>query len=220
MINAARVALPGTVVDLSVGGVRVRRTDDSAPCPGPGTAAKVTLEIGDRGWVTLDGRIHRCGLDEIVIAFGPLPADVERLIEDAVLAEVDAARRPRMMVVDGSAERRRRVADALRVAGCDSYEAATPLEAIDLMGRPRNHIKGVAIAESLTQTSADELCDFFAESNPEIKLALIADGSRVDVRFDRSGTGDRVAVMSSDDTLENSLRSFADSVSSRTDRDL
>jgi hypothetical protein len=217
VIHAARMALRGKIVDLSLGGVRIRRTDDSAPCPAPGTPAMIELELGGSGWIAQDGRIQRCELDEIVITFGPLAAEVEDLIEDEVLAAVEATRRPRMIVVDPSAERRRRVADALRIAGCDSYEAATPLEAIDLMERPRNHIRGVAVAENLTQTGADELCDFFAESNPHIKLALIADGT-VDAQVGERGNGDRVSRMSNDDTLEISLRGFADSIATRRDR--
>ncbi len=219
VIHAAQIALRGKIVDLSLGGVRVRRTDDAAPCPAPGTPATVELEIGDGGWVAQEGRIHRCELGEVIIRFGPLAAEVEDVIEDEVLASVEASMRPRMVVVDPSAERRRRVADALRVAGCDSYEAATPLEAIDLIERPRNHIRGVAVAENLTQTGADELCDFFAESNPHIKLALIADGSIDCAPGDRSQTSDRVSVMHSDDTLELSLRGFADSIVVRSGRD-
>ena len=216
VIHAARTALRGKIVDLSLGGVRVRRTDEAAPCPAPGTAAMVELELGDGGWIAQDGRVHRCELDEVVIVFAPLAPEVEDLIEDEVLAAIEAARRPRMLVVDPSAERRRRVADALRVAGCDSYEAATPLEAIDLVERPRNHIRGVALARQLTQTNADELCDFFAESNPHIKLAVIADGT-MDDELDRPVTEhpDRVSVVTCDDTLEIALRGFADSVGAR-----
>lgn len=175
LIHAAKVVMRGRVVDLSLGGVRIRRADDSAPCPAVGSAAMVELELGNHGWVAQDGRIVRAALDELVILFAPLAPEVEDLIEDEVLAALEAARRPRTIVVDPSAERRHRVSAKLRAAGCESYEAATPLEAIGLLEHPRHHISGVAVAQHLTQTGSDEFCDFLAETNPGIKLALLAD---------------------------------------------
>jgi len=224
VIHAAKIALRGRIVDLSLGGVRVRRVDENAPCPAPGTAAMVELELGRAGWVAQDGRIHRCELGEVVIAFGPLAAQVEDLIEDEVLAAIEATRRPRMLVVDPSPDRRRMVADKLRQAGCDSYEAATPLEAIDMLERPRSHIRGVAMAEHLTQTGTDEFCDFVAETNPGIKLALIAEAlaeGTIDQPVERSRRiTDRIAtvVPSEEDTMEVSLRGFADSVAAKPRR--
>jgi CheY-like chemotaxis protein len=215
VIHAAQMALRGRIVDLSLGGVRVRRVDENAPCPSPGTVAMVELELGTgRGWVAQDGHIHRCELGEIVIAFGPLAAEVEDLIEDEVLAAIEATRRPRMIVVDPSADRRRKVADKLREAGCESYEAATPLEAIELLERPRSHISGMTMAEHLTQTGTDEFSDFVAETNPNIKLALItealADGT-VDQPLTRNQrVTDRMAAVVPEDTLEISLRGFVD----------
>ncbi len=213
VIHAAQMALRGRIVDLSLGGVRIRRVDENAPCPSPGTAAMIELELGaSGGWVAQDGRIQRCELGEIVVAFGPLAAEVEDLIEDEVLAAIEAKRRPRMIVVDPSADRRRMVADKLRAAGCESYEAATPLEAIDLIERPRSRITGMTMAEHLTQTGADEFCDFVAETNPNIKLALITDAiaeGTVDEPVPRNQRiTDRITTVVPEDTLEVSLRGF------------
>lgn len=194
LIHSAAIVMRGRIVDLSLGGVRIRRVDDAAPCPAVGSAAMVELELGTRGWIAQDGRIARCLLDELVVQFAPLAAEVEDLIEDEVLAALEAARRPRMIVVDPSAERRRRVSQKLRAAGCESYEAATPLEAIGMLERPRHHIAGVAVAERLTQTGGDEMCDFLAETNPGIKLALLQD------------------LVNDDDSLDASLQNFVDSV--------
>ena len=129
-----------------------------------------------------------------------------------------------MIVVDKQPERRRKVAEKLRAAGCDSYEASTPLEAIDLMERPRSHIKGVAVAEDLTQTGADEFCDFVGETNPGIKLALITDAladGTVDKPSSRTHRiSDRIStvVPPDEDTMEISLRGFAESVGTRPGR--
>ncbi len=232
MVHVANVALKSRIVDLSLGGVRLRRVEDGVPCPAIGTMATLELEIGGRGWVVVHGFIQRVELDELVIAFGALPADVEDLIEDEVLAAVEAEQRPRMLVVDREPERRRRVAEKLRAAGCESYEASTPLEAIDLMERPRSHISGVAVSEHLTQTGADEFCDFVAQTNPHIKLALIAEALAEGTRESQAGandddvTGDaprarrvseRIAtvVPSDEDTMERSLRGFVRSLAPR-----
>ena len=195
LIHAATIVMRGRIVDLSLGGVRIRRIDESTPCPAVGSAAVVELELGHRGWVAQDGRIVRCSIDQLVIGFAPLAAQVEDLIEEEVLHALEATKRPRMMVVDPLASRRRRVSEKLRAAGCDSYEAATPLEAIELLERPHHHISGVAVAEHLTQTGSDEFCDFVSETNPGIKLALLAD-----------------LVQNDDDTLDRSLRGFVESV--------
>jgi len=213
VIHARTIEFRGRVVNLSLGGVRVRREPDSAPCPVPGTQARVDLDLGRHGWVSSTGHIQRCGLDDLVVQFDALPAELMDLIEDEVMAALDAARRPRMIVVDPSAARRKRVAEALRTAGCESYEAATPLEAIDMLERPRHRIRGVAMAEYLTQTNSNEFCDFVAETNPGIKLALIADGTVETPRVERVD-----AVLPGDETLETSLRGFVDSVSRRNGR--
>lgn len=193
LVHAASIVIRGRTVDLSLGGVRIRRIDESTPCPAVGSAAMIELELGRR-WVAQDGRIVRCAIDEIIVQFAPLAAEVEDLIEDEVLASIEATRRPRAIVVDPSAERRHKVAERLREAGCEPYEAATPLDAIGLLEQPRNHISAVAIAQTLTQTGGDELCDFVAETNPGIKLALLAD------------------VLADDDSIDRSLRGFVDQV--------
>lgn len=206
VVHASRIALRGRVVDLSLGGVRVRRADDAVPCPAFGTPAMIELELGKIGWVAQDGWIQRSTIDEIVIAFDKLAPQIEDLIEEEVLAAIEAHRRPRMVVVDPSPERRSRVSQKLRDAGCDSYEASTPLEAIDLVERPHNHITGIAVAETLTQTGGDELMEFFAETNPGIRLAMITETGE-HPRVSREG----IAMVSpDDDDLDRGLRDFVD----------
>ena len=207
VVHASPIALRGQVVDLSLGGVRVRRADDDVPCPAFGTPVTIEVELAKAGWVIQPGWIQRRTIDEIVIAFDHLAPQVEDLIEEEVLAALEAERRPRMVVVDPTPERRQRMVAALREAGCDSYEASTPLEAIDLVGRPHNHITGIAVAEQLTQTGGDELMDFFAETNPGIRLAMIAEATGCGPRVTRGG----IAVVSpDDDELDRSLRAFVD----------
>lgn len=209
-VHAARATMRGHCVDLSRGGLRLRRDDDTAPCPAVGTGALVELALGRAGWVAQDGRIVRCDYADVAIEFAPLAEEVARMIDDELRAAVAATSRPRLLVVDPSADRRHHIAAKLRAAGCDPYEAATPLEAIDLIDRSANHIAGVAVATHLTQTDGDELCDFVAETNPGIKLALIEDALGGDPH--RRARGEHHVDPTDDDTLERSLRGWVDAV--------
>ncbi len=213
-LHAAGRVLRGKSVDLSRGGVRIRQLDETAPCPAVGTAALIELELGPDGWVAQDGRLVRCDFGELAIAFDPVADAVARLIDDELRAVAEALSRPRLLVVDPSAARRHHIAEKLRAAGCDPYEAATPLEAIDLIERPSSHIAGVAVAEHLTQTDGEELCEFVAETNPGIRLAWIADapGSDAPPRARRITEPLPAVDASSDDALERSLRGFVDAV--------
>lgn len=212
-LHAAGTIVRGKSVDLSRGGVRIRRLDEAGPCPAVGTAALIELELGPSGWIAQDGRVVRCDFSDLAVAFDPMAEAVARLIDDEIRAVLAAASRPRLLVVDPSAARRHHIAEKLRAAGYEPYEAATPLEAIDLIERPSNHITGVAVAEHLTQTDGEELCEFVAETNPGIRVAVIADALSGDPPRSRRTTEPRAAVdATSDDTLERSLRGFVDAV--------
>ena len=103
-------------------------------------------------------------------------------------------------VVDSQVERRHQVAEKLRASGLTSMEAATPLEAIAMVERARNHVAGVAVADTLTQTGPHELAEFLSESNPNIEIAMFVDedtptptprGSSPNIR--RHGSSDELA---------------------------
>lgn len=203
-IHAVGATVRGRSIDLSLGGVKVRRVDDAVPCPAVGSAALIELELGPGGWIAQDGRVIRCDFNDLVLQFDPLADEVAQLIGAEVHTAMAARSRPRLLVVDPSPDRRHHIAERLRAAGCDPYEAATPLEAIDLIERPSNHITGVAVAEHLTQTDGDELCDFVAETNPGIKLALIADALIGEPTDRRSRRTDQLPAVDaiSDDSLD------------------
>jgi hypothetical protein len=179
------VAVRCEIVDLALGGIRLAEL----PCGGhgvfePGWEVTVELECAGAGWVVQRGEVTRHRDGELAIRFHTLSADVEDLIEDEVLGAVEAARAPRVVVVDRADHRRHRFAATVRNAGCCSLEAATPLEAIELVERSRNHVRAVAVAETLTQTQADELVTYLADAHPELHVALIGDGD--DDRADAS----------------------------------
>jgi hypothetical protein len=101
------------------------------------------------------------------------------VISSEIVAAQEAQRAPRVVVVDPSGPRRKRLAAALREAGCQSIEASTPLEAVDVLERSRVPVRAVAVAESTqSQTLADELVAFLAEAHPSLRLALIVDDAK------------------------------------------
>jgi CheY-like chemotaxis protein len=210
-VHAARATMRGHCVDLSRGGLRLRRDDDTAPCPAVGTGALVELALGRAGWVAQDGRIVRCDYADVAIEFAPLAEEVARMIDDELRAAAAATSRPRLLVVDPSADRRHHIAAKLRAAGCDPYEAATPLEAIDLIDRSANHIAGVAVATHLTQTDGDELCDFRGRDQPRHQAGV--DRGRAGRRSSPAErVGEHHVDPTDDDTLERSLRGWVDAV--------
>jgi hypothetical protein len=195
--------LRGRISNLSLGGALIDLAE--------GTEVEhdrevvVELEIGDNGWIAQRGRIRRSTGRQLAVAFDELGPEVEDVIEDEVVAAVEARKSPRVVVVDPREDRRHELAAKLRAAGCTSIEAATPLEAIALVEHPRNHVAAVAMADTLTQTGPHELVDYLSESNPGIKLAMFADEPVNDragaPHVERHGTSDEVAT-----SLAESLR--------------
>jgi CheY-like chemotaxis protein len=173
VVHLDGVSVRGNLANLSIGGALVVVADaDDLP-----QLEDVTLELdlGDGGRLAQRGVVRRRDARRLAIAFVDIVPELAGLIEREVSSEAEAARSPRVVVVDSRRDRRQRVAEKLREAGCTSVEAATPLEAIALVEQRQNRIAAVAVADALTQTGPQELVEFLSESNPEIKLATFAD---------------------------------------------
>jgi CheY-like chemotaxis protein len=175
IVHGSRVALRGELANVSLGGALVHCAPGPAPVPGRGMPLWVELELGGR-WISQHARARRCDIGEIALEFEQVTAEVEDLIEDHVLSIVEAERAPRVVVLDSSAPRRRRISEALSRAGCESYEASTPLEAIHRVETSPG-ISAVAVSEHVSHTASEALVDYFSESNPHIKIAVLADGT-------------------------------------------
>jgi hypothetical protein len=158
------------VADLGLGGVRLH-ADETDLASGLGVTLE--LECAGAGWVVQRGRVVRHDGGQIAVVFDELAPEVQQLIADEMLGAVEALQVPRVVIVDRAAERRRRLAGVLREQGCCSLEAATPLEAVALVERSRNHVRAVMVAETLTQTQADELLEFLADAHPNIEVVRI-----------------------------------------------
>jgi CheY-like chemotaxis protein len=163
------------IVNLSVGGVLVQ-----APIGVylvPDTHVTVELELDRIGWARHAGPVARVVGDRLfAIAFDELGPRLGAVIEGVVRAACEARRAPRVVVVDPSPPRRQRLATALRDAGTQPVEAATPLEALDLLEGSRVGFSAVAVASrTRSQTESDELVEYLAEAHPEVQVALIVD---------------------------------------------
>lgn len=210
------MTIRGMVLDLSLGGLRMR-VSEGAACPIAGCYGYVEIHLAT-GWHRLRVRVVRSGFDELAVRFADITPVVEDAIEDEVVASIEAARKPHIVVLDPVPDRRHRICESLRTAGCDPVEASTPLEAIALVERECGGIRGMTISESLTQTRADEVWEYVSQSNPEIHIRLIAEGTR-DLVIDGTDLDDELApppppgppviVADDDATLDLALRDFA-----------
>ncbi len=167
------VALRGQISNLSLGGALISLGEHVPHRPGLDHDVRVELEIGGHGWVTQRARVRRTSTKEVAVAFMEIKPNVEDLIEDELLAAVEARNRPRVLVVDAEPKRRRRVSEQLHAAGCVSLEAATPLEAIAMVEEPRNHVAAIAVSD--TVRDAHPLVAYLTDSNPGIPIAMLAE---------------------------------------------
>lgn len=163
------------IVNLSLGGLLVRASDPPDELA-IGVPVVVELEVDQLGWASQAGHVIRRDGTLIAIRFADVPAELSRVIEGEVREAGESARTPRVVVVDPSPDRRRRVVDALHEAGARSFEAATPLEAVDLLEKARVRVAAIAVADTMpTQTASDELVGYLAEHHPDLRVALIGE---------------------------------------------
>jgi len=87
-----------------------------------------------------------------------------------------ATGRPAVMIVDPRPDERQKLADAVRHAGFEPVEAATPLEAIHLIEQDDTCVAAAAVRDQLTQTAGAELIRFLAEQQPSLRFVLVTDG--------------------------------------------
>lgn len=175
VVHVDGVALRGQIANLSLGGALISLGEHVPHKPGLNHDVRIELEIGGHGWITQRARVRRTSTKEVAVAFTEIKPNVEDVIEDELLAAVEARNRPRVVVVDAEPHRRRRVSEQLHAAGCVSLEAATPLEAIAIVEEPRNHIAAIAVAD--TVRDAHPLVAYLTDSNPGIPIAMLAEGA-------------------------------------------
>jgi hypothetical protein len=171
------------LVDVSLGGLLLQSDARCGELPRVGDPVSVELHLAtSKGrWYDLSAHVtRRAAADRIVVVLDHPPPDLEDDIEEEVLAVVEAARAPRVVVVDSPGERRAHVAEAVRRASCQPIEVSTPLEAIEQLEECRTHAAAVIVSEALTQTGGCELARYLQGSHPEVRIAVIRETSQRD----------------------------------------
>jgi hypothetical protein len=177
IVHAATGVIRCQILDLSMGGARFRSTEELAIALDLGTLVRIDvhLDARDTAWTHLRGHIHRV-VDGVsfCVAFHRISAEFEDLVEDEVLAGLEADQRPMALIVDLTTDRRARIEVALRTAGCSVIAMTTPLDAIAVIEQSRAHISLVLVSERVAHATR-ALTRFLREVHPAIKLAIIAD---------------------------------------------
>lgn len=168
----------GRLVDLSAGGVRFELPPGTARyAPGATIVVDIRLDGATFGWFRFIAVINRSTANEIAATFTDVPAE----FAEAVCSElrVAAAREeiPGVLVVDVETPRRILVAAALRAAGCDVTEVATPLEAISYLDDSQVRPWIVAIADTIPSTIADELRSHMRSAHALVRLVAISEAT-------------------------------------------
>lgn len=169
------------VLDLSLGGLLLQRDACGGALPAVGEPVTVELHLASRGsrWHDLSAHVcRRAAADRIAVTLDRTPPDLEDEIEEEVLAAVEAASAPRVVVVDPPGPRRRHLADTVRRAACVPVVASTPLEALQRLGDSRTHAVAMIVGEDLTQTHGEELAHYVTTTHPDVRVALIHDPAR------------------------------------------
>ena len=126
-------------------------------------------------WVQLSGRIVRVGPTSIALSFNSVPDGFVELIDETLTASLNRKRLMSILMVDATLDRRLRLAEAFRSAGCAVLDVSSPLEAIVRLGEYHFEPDIVAIADSLPDTVSSELRAFVTHEHPRAKQVTIGD---------------------------------------------
>jgi hypothetical protein len=171
----------GRILDLGVGGVSLRTEPPVGLGPYIGEPVRVEVRLDARSkQFTLDGSVLRSAAATCVVAvvFDEAPSDFEACVQEELVAAGKHDALPHMILVDGTVRRRHAFARAFRSAGCDVTEVSTPLEAIARLGRLRFDPGVIAIADSVPESTADDLRRFLCDEHPQAHMVVIGRSNR------------------------------------------
>ena len=165
------------ILDLAVGGLGLL-VDADASVPDVGTHVRVEFRLDGCGrWLHVIGRVARVDArgssSALVIELLVVPPEFEDLVQDELLAALECAEQPQILLVDATRRRRELVAAAFRATGCSVIEVSSPLEAITEIGQSRLHLRAVVIADTELASRADELRRFLDEAYPRVPLIVV-----------------------------------------------
>lgn len=167
---------PGRVVNISSGGM-LAITAGRPPKLSLGAEVEIELRLdaGRSEWLRLAGRVLRIDGRALAVAFADGSEPFSQLMSASVSASGEHQLAWSVVLIDAAAERRGRLAEAFRAAGCVVVEVSTPLEAIVRLGESPFEPELVAIGDSLPSSVSDDLRSFIEREHPRAKLVTIGD---------------------------------------------
>jgi CheY-like chemotaxis protein len=175
-IRATDYDVRGRIANVSRGGLcAITLVTPPERVIGCSVELEIRFDTQQSAWIRMSGHILRLGATRIAIGFDRVPDGFDRLIEDTLNASHSRNRVLATVLVDSNTERRQRMAEAFRAAGCAVVDVSTPLEAIVRLGEFHFEPDIIAIADSLPATIADELRKFVDLEHPRAKLVTIND---------------------------------------------
>lgn len=167
---------PGRVANLSSSGLlAITSGSPSEISVGAEVEIELRLDAGSSEWLRLAGRVVRVDGRAIAFAFAAGSEPFAQLISASVSASGEHQLAWSVVLIDAAAERRGRLAEAFRTAGCVVVEVSTPLEAIVRLGESPFEPELVAIGDSLPSSVAGDLRSFIEREHPRAKLVTVGD---------------------------------------------
>lgn len=169
------------VVDVALGGmcVHAELAIGLAALTGKRVRVDFRPDACPAAHFALYGRVVRVHVATKIVAIGfdTVTDEFEDWVQNEVVAAVEHDSLPRLVLVDTLVARRTAIARAFRIAGCDVYEASTPLEAIAHLGRARFEPGVIAIADTVPESVAEELREFLLDEHPHAHMLAIGRSS-------------------------------------------
>ena len=177
VVHAGDVVIHGRIVDLALEEIRMY-VDSTVEAPPVGTRVRVDLRVDGLGrWIHLHGHVQRinarAAAHEIIIQLEGVPSSFEDLVQDELLASLECARTPHVLVVALDRRHRELVAASFRAIGFHVIEARSPVETIAVLCESQLHPWAIAIADTDLDAAADELRRFITEAYPGVPLIAI-----------------------------------------------
>jgi hypothetical protein len=192
----------GRIANLSRSGL-LAITHITAPERFLGAKVELSLRLdgGGASWLELRGRVMRIGASSIAVALDIVPLSFARVLDQTVSRSTRHDRTLAMVLVDATLARRTEMAEAFRAAGCEVLAVATPLEAIVRLGESEFEPDLIAIADSLPESTSDELRRFVDAEHPAVMLVTIGDAVSA-----REGLAHWLSAANPDDDLAKRIR--------------
>lgn len=173
VLYGRRAAIHGGIENLSLTGVLLRSRETVLR----GVSIEVELRLPAAGRPKVRGHIVRAERHEdgtrIAIHFDRVSADAEDAIEDEVVAALNAARRRPVLVIDGIEDRRLDLAEALRARNMTPLTPRTPLEVVDALSNPKEHVEVCLVSCEFGDVHGRELASFIHEAFPWVRIMYV-----------------------------------------------